>query len=130
MSTLAWFTGKANKNNTSSIETRDFQSPAYVATLAVTVTKRKTLVQVGTLTGAITINAAGLPTSAADDNAPFVGDSIDFLFTSDGVADHVITWGTHFKANAATSTLTSGKKGKASFTFDGVDFVGSFTVTA
>lgn len=128
MSTLPRFTGAPNRDNTSAQESRDYQAPVYAATIAVTVTKAKTLVQVGTLTGALTLSAV-LPTAAADDARPFVGDSVDFLFTADSVGAHVVTFGTGF-VSPGTISVAASKFGKASFTFDGHQFVGSGSVTA
>lgn len=128
MSTLPWFTGSSKEDNTGQKETHDYQAPAYAATLAITVTASKTIVQVGTLTGALTLSAV-LPTAAADDNRPFVGDTLDFLFAADSVGAHVVTFGTGFQSPGTVSVAAS-KFAKASFTFDGVHFVGSGTATA
>ncbi|HEY4874787.1 MAG TPA: hypothetical protein VIH86_04390 [Puia sp.] len=121
MSTNAWFAGKPNQDNTSQRESRDYQTPAYASTLSVTVKKNKTLIKVGTLTGNMTINAV-LPSPAPDDNPPYIGDSIDFLFSSDGVADHIVTFGTGFKSTG-TLTVASGKFGKANAMFDGNEWL-------
>lgn len=128
MSTLPRFTGAPNQDNTGGRESHDYQAPAYAATLAVTVTATKTLVKVGLLTGALTINAV-LPTAAADSNEPFVGDEVKFLFAADGAGAHIVTFGTGFKSTG-TLTVATSKFGTATFTFDGAEWVGGGLPTA
>ena len=127
MSLLPWFTGQPNANNLGSKESHDYQAPAYAAAILITTTKNKTLVQVGILTGALALTAY-VGTGLADDIAPFVGDSLDVLFASDATGGRIVTFGAGF---AATGTLTAAasKYGKASFVFNGTEWVGSSAAT-
>lgn len=129
MSTLSRFPGGKGKENTSRIETNEVQTPTTsTGTLALTMSKAKTKVVVAALTGALTITA-NVGSGLADDAPPFVGDSLEILFSSDGVADHIVTFGTGFKT-PGTLTVVSGKYGRASFTFNGSFWIGSGVATA
>lgn len=119
MSTLPRFSGAVNVDNTGNRLTHDYQAPAYAATINVAVAKAKTLVKVGQLTGALTVNI-GVATQA-DATPPFVGDEVTFLFTVDGT-NRTVTFGTGFSPSA-TLALTASKKGSASFRYDGATFV-------
>lgn len=115
------FTGAPNTENTYRAFQQGFLALAYAA--AVTINSipnaAKMLVQVANLTGAITVNiGVGSATTP-----PMVGDEITLLFTS--TAGETITWGTGISANAATLVIAAGKKGRATFTFDGATWVGS-----
>lgn len=121
MSTSARFTGAKNTDNTGRAVQQDYQTPAFASTLTITALPNaaKTLVAPGLLTGAITINIS----VGSSSTPPYVGDEMTFLFTS--TAGETVTWGTGISANAATLVVAAGKKGRASFTFDGATWVGS-----
>lgn len=121
MSTAARFPGTKNTENTYRAFQQDYQTPAFASTLTVNTLPNaaKTLVAPALLTGAITINI-GVGTSTTP---PYVGDEITFMFTS--TAGETVTWGTGISSNAATLVVAAGKKGRATFTFDGASWVGS-----
>lgn len=126
MSTVSRFQTGAGKENTSRIISNEVQSPAYAATLTLAVSKARTLVQVGQLTGAITVNV-NVGNAAADDIAPFLGDTLEILFSADGT-NRVITFGTGFKS-PGTVTCVAAKFAVAKFTYDGANWIGSGTAT-
>lgn len=108
-----------NKDNTSIILDNDYQAPAYAATLAIAPKAHNTLVKVGTLTGALTINTA---VSAPAYVAPMaIGDKLTFIFATDGT-NRVVTFGTGM-GSAGTLTVVASLKGVACFIFDGAAWV-------
>ncbi len=121
MSTSARFPGSKNTENTFVGAQIDYQTPAYAASLTINTIPNayKTLVVVGALTGALTLNL-GVGTSTT---APFVGDEIEIFFSS--TPGETVTWGAGISANAATLVVAAGKKGSAKFTFDGSSWVGA-----
>jgi hypothetical protein len=122
MSTLSRFPGGAGKDNTSRILTNDVQSPAYASSLVVTVKKANTLVTPGTLTGNLSLTAnVGTAGPVADDVAPFKGDYLEFIFTSDA-SIRTITFSTGF-ASAGTLATVASKKAFIAFVFDGTAWV-------
>lgn len=126
MSTSARFTGLKNADNTGRREFNDYQNPAYATPLAVTTKPNAsfTLVQVGSLTGALSVTV-GVGSSTT---SPFVGDKIGFLFTA--AADRIVTFSTGFLPNG-TLTVLAGKTGNIFFMFNGAAWVEtSRTVTA
>jgi hypothetical protein len=118
MATTSRFPGGAGKDNTSRIVTNDYQTPAYAATLAVTTTKANTLVKVAQLTGAMTVNV-GVGTSTT---APFVGDTLAFIFSADTSA-RTVTLGTGLAGSASTVVVAISKKATINFVFDGAAWV-------
>lgn len=90
----------------------DTQSPAYAATLAVTIKNQGTILIPGTMTGAMTINL----TINADINA---GARLSIQLTSDGTA-RTVTFGTGFTAVALAGTIS--KTNKIEFEYDGTTF--------
>lgn len=108
----------ANQDNTARNITHDFQTPAYAATLNITPLKAKTIIQPGTLTGALTVNV-GVGTSTTP---PYIGDELIFLFACDGSA-RTVTLGTGLVGSAATLALSAAKKGRIDFTFDGAAWI-------
>ena len=134
MSTLSKFPTSTGANsyfkrdNTLRILTGDLQTPAYAATIALTITSNDTLVQPATLTGAVTFTA-NVGTGLADDGAPFLGDCLQFLLISDGTT-RTATFGTGFAVNG-TFAVTTGKYGSIQFIFNGALWVElSRTITA
>lgn len=129
MSTSARFTSATGAiaqgtDNTDRILNNSFQAPVYATPLAVVTTAANTLVQVGALTGALTVTV-GVGSSST---APFVGDKMTFLFTA--AADRVVTFST---GTLPTGTLTvlAGKTANISFIFNGAVWCESGrTVTA
>lgn len=118
MATVSRFTGLPNKDNTDRIITNDYQAPAFAATIALSISKSKTIVKPAVLTGAVTFTAnvvAPLTGLAAD--GPFVGDSIEFYFTPDGTS-RVVTFGTGFLPTA-TLSVTTAKFAVIVFKFNG-----------
>lgn len=115
------FTGAPNTENTYRAFQQAFLALAYAAAVTVNPIPNaaKTLVQVANLTGAITVNI-GVGTATTP---PMVGDEITILLTS--TAGETVTWGTGISSNAATLVVAAGKKGRATFTFDGASWVGS-----
>lgn len=122
MSTSARFTnglGAINEgtDNTDRIRNNQFLQPAYAATIAIVPFASNTLVQPGTLTGALTVTiGAGSATTA-----PFVGDTIDFLFIPDGTT-RVVTFTTGTLPNG-TLSVTTAKTANISFMFNGTAWV-------
>jgi hypothetical protein len=113
--TTARFTGAENADNTGNVISQSFQNPAYGATLAITTKPydSNTLVQVGQLTGAISITiAVGSATLP-----PLVGDRVQFLFSADAT-NRVVTFSTGF-ATSGTLTVTASKTATAVFIFNG-----------
>lgn len=99
-------------DNTDRILTNSFQTPAYAASIAVVTTAANTLIQVGALTGALSVTV-GVGSSTT---APFVGDKMTFLFTA--AADRVVTFSTG-TLPTATLTVLAGKTANINFIFNG-----------
>jgi hypothetical protein len=130
MSTLPRLNGAVNQDNTFSTLMGDYQSPAYAATIALTIKSKasKTIVQPATLTGAVTFTA-NVGDDTADDVAPYVGDEIIFLLVSDGTT-RTATFGTGFLPNG-TLAVTTAKFASIRFIFNGASWIEmSRTVTA
>lgn len=89
------------------------QSVAYAATVTTTVSKAKTTVIVGTLTGNITIAA---PIGAR------TGMELSYMFTQDGVGGRTVTWNAVFAASA-NSGSTAAHKACTTFKYDGTRWV-------
>ena len=89
------------------------QTPAYAATVAVAIDSNKSIVTIGQLTGACTLNI----TPHAEQKA---GDELIVKTSADGT-NRVITWGTSMSGNAYTNTAS--KSVIHNFVFDGTNFV-------
>lgn len=130
MSTLSRFSGLKNDDNTFRVLSGDYQTPAYAATIALVIKPyaHRTIVNPAVLTGVVTFSTV-LGTQAADDNGPFVGDTIQFLLTPDGTT-RVVTFGTGFLPNG-TLSVTTAKYATISFIFNGTAWIETGrTVTA
>ncbi len=130
MSTLARLSGAKNSGSTFASLSGNFYTPAFASTIALAVPYQsaRAVIQPATLTGAVTFTVA-LPSAAADDKAPFVGDEIIFLLVSDGTS-RTATFGTGFLPNG-TLSVTTGKYAYIKFIFNGTAFIEtSRTVTA
>lgn len=118
MSTNCRISGKANDDNTFRSLSKDYQTVAYGATIAL-VTKQQahdTLVSVAQLTGNPTLSI-NVGDDTADDVAPFVGDTLRLLLASDATT-RTVTFGTGF-ASTGTLAVTTGKFASVSFIFNG-----------
>lgn len=129
MATTARYTNNIGPINqgtdkTDRIFTNQFLQPVYAATLSIVPKESHTLVQPATLTGNVTINI-GVGTSTT---APFVGDTIEFLFTPDG-STRTVTWGTGIQPTAATFAVTTAKLGYAKFVFNGTAWINTSAPT-
>lgn len=91
----------------------DVVAPDYAATVAVTITNTKTLLTIGQLTGACTLNITPSAEQA-------VGDELHVRVSADGT-NRVITWGTGMSGNAHTNTAS--KTFVHRFVYDGTNFV-------
>lgn len=91
----------------------DVQTPAYSATLAVTITDQLTFLTPGTMTGAMTINLTVTSTVRK-------GAMIVLRATSDGTA-RTITFGTGFTSNTLAGTIS--KTNQQLFVYDGSTFI-------
>jgi len=114
MATTTRFTPGANQDNTYRTVTQDYQAPVYATTLAVTTSQQVTLVNVGKLTGALSVTIG----TGSTTSAPYVGDTVQFLFSADAVGAHVVTFSTGF-ASSGTLSVAASKFGTAQFTFNG-----------
>jgi hypothetical protein len=108
--------GATNAEATGAGRSYDYQTPAYAATLALTVKQGKavTLVKPGTLTGNMTINV-GVGSATTD---PQIGDELKIIMKSDG-SIRTVTFGTGFQPTAATIVTVANKTVSACFMFDG-----------
>jgi hypothetical protein len=88
------------------------QAVAYASSITVD-TLDGEVVNVGALTGSITINA---PTNAA------TGQKLTFIFTQDGVGGRTVTWNAVFKV-AWTPTTTASKINTITFIYDGTSWI-------
>lgn len=127
MSTATRSTGLPNKDNTFAVLNNDSQTIPYAATINFTpkIQAFKTILQLGTLTGACTINL-GVGTSTT---APYVGDEIVMFVASDGTT-RTITWGTGCLPVAATFAVTTGKYARISAVFNGTGWIISPFISA
>lgn len=114
MATTSRFIPGAGQDNTYRTVTRDYQSPAYAATLSIVTTAEKTLLKPGQLTGALTVNL-GVGSSTT---APFIGDEIEMLFGADGT-NRTVTIGTGAVGSASTLVVVASKFGSLKFKFNG-----------
>lgn len=92
---------------------RDLQSPAYAATIAVTPNAGKTIIHPAELTGAVTINLT--VTSSSE------GDELQLILDADGT-QRIATLGTGF-VDGGTITVAASKAATWTGVFDGVAFV-------
>lgn len=114
MATTARFSPGPGQDNTMRVVTRDYQTPVYAAAITVNTTQEKTLVKVGLLTGALTLNlGVGSVT-----NPPFVGDEVEFLFVAD-TTQRTVTIGTGAAGSASTLVVAISKYGSLKFKFNG-----------
>ena len=107
-----------NQDITGRVDTNDYKTPAYAATINITTRQKRTLVQPGQLTGALTVNV-GVGSASS---APFVGDELKFMFAGDASA-RTVTFGTGLTVASATLALSAGKKGYIEFIFDGAAWI-------
>lgn len=114
MATTSRFIPGANQDNTLRVVTRDYQTPAYAAAITVNITAEKTLVKVGLLTGAMTVNF-GVGSSTLP---PYVGDEIELLFVAD-TTQRTVTIGTGAAGSASTLVVAISKYGSLKFKFNG-----------
>lgn len=115
MSTNARFSSWPGADNTDRLRDNQYLTPVYAATLTINPVKSSTLVNVGALTGAMTINlGAGTATTA-----PYVGDRIKFLFTS--AASQIVTFGTNC-LSTGTLTVAAGKTANITMMFNGASW--------
>lgn len=101
------------RNQKTMVPTCDLLTPAYAATLAVTVDEMKTILKPGTLTGNMTLNLT------VSDDLP-EGAELHLHVTSDG-SQRTITMGTKLLAPALVTAAS--KQHKQVFTYDGTNFV-------
>lgn len=112
--TITRFTPGKNQDNTFRTATRDYQTPAYAATIALAPLLEYTLVKPAQLTGALTL------TATADTNQ-WVGDVLEFLFATDAT-QRIVTFGTGF-LSVGTLTIPASKTAYARFMFNGTAWV-------
>lgn len=115
MSTSARFTGTAATENTGNKISKDYQTPAYAASIAITTkdTASDTLVKVAQLTGALTLTA-GVGTSTTP---PMVGDRMTILLGTDGT-QRIVTLSTGF-ISSGTVTIPASKFACVEAVFNG-----------
>lgn len=113
--TVARFTGTTKTDNTERMVKRDYQTPAYAATIALTIkpTAAYTLAKCAQLTGAASITA-NVGSSTAP---PYVGDELVMMFETDGT-QRVVTFSTGF-VSSGTLTIPANKKATVIAFFDG-----------
>ena len=117
MATTNRFTAGAGQDNTFRTVTQDYQAPAYAATIAVTTAAERTKVIPGDLTGALALSA-GVGTATT---APYVGDKLDFVFSS--APGETITFGAGLAVTAATLIIPATKYATITFMFNGIKWV-------
>jgi hypothetical protein len=93
----------------------EIQTPAYAATLPVTVKQMKTFLQPGTLTGAVTINLTL--------DAQLTRGAKLYLKVTADTTNRVVTLGTGFDAAATDITVTASTCFCRTFVYDGTVFV-------
>jgi hypothetical protein len=93
----------------------EVQSPAFAATLAVTIKQMLTILKPGTLTGAVTLNLT-------IDSQVTTGAKLVVKVTADGT-NRVLTFGTGFDAASTAITVTASTCFCRTFIFDGTAFV-------
>lgn len=115
MATTARYNGAAGKDNTDRRVFNDYQPITYASTIAAVIKPHAghtTIVLA--LTGALTITInVGSATVA-----PFIGDTVDILATSDGTS-RTITFSTGFAPTVSTFAITTLKYAIISFIFNG-----------
>lgn len=113
MATTQRFGLLPNDDNTGRAVTYDYQAPAYASSIALAVNAYETTVQVGQLTGALTMTV-GVGSSTT---APYVGDKLRIMFSNDANT-RVVTFSTGFTPNGTLSN-TASKLSTIDFVFDG-----------
>ena len=114
MANTPLFTPGANQDKTLRAATRDYQAPAYAATLNIVATEGTTLVNVGALTGNVTVNV-GVGSTATP---PYIGAKLEILFAASG-ANRTVTFGTGLAVSAGTLVVVSAKFGSIDLVFNG-----------
>ncbi|RYD57285.1 MAG: hypothetical protein EOP56_08220 [Sphingobacteriales bacterium] len=117
MANTSRFPGGFNNDNTSRIITNEVLNRTYAASVAINAREANTLVNVGQLTGALSLTIGTGSTSSA----PYIGDVVRFLFSADGTG-RVVTFSTGFQS-AGNLTVAANKYGSASFMFNGATWV-------
>lgn len=120
MSTSFRFPGTKNTENTLRAAQQDAQDAiAYAASVALATKPNaaNTIFRIAQATGALSLTI-GVGTSTT---APFVGDTIEILLSSDATG-RVVTFSTGF-AGAGTLTMIASKKAYIAFIFDGAAWV-------
>lgn len=120
MSTSARFTVGAGEDKTFRVNTQDYKTPAYAATLNIVPSEHITYVKPGALTGALTINV-GVGTATT---APYLFDKMVLMFEASG-AERTVTLGTGIAKTAATVVIADTKKAIVELIFDGTEWVES-----
>jgi hypothetical protein len=115
-----------NQDQTGHSITYDCQTPAWASTIAITATKHETFVQPLTTNGATTFTA--------NVTTPNIGDNMVVSVVNDLVSPgstFTIAFSTGFKMASGNSSfsITSTEAVKASFTFNGLHWVGAGFVT-
>lgn len=113
---ISRFEDKRNSDNTMRILDNIRITPAFVATLNLVPTAHRTLVHM-LLTGNMTVN---IDTGSAT-KPPMIGDTVDFLLTSDATS-RTVTFGTGIQSAASTFVITTAKFAIARFMFNGVNW--------
>jgi hypothetical protein len=113
---------RQKRDNTLRVLSADVQTPAYAATIPIVINSNQTLVQPAALSGACTFTV-NVGTGLADDNLPFLGDTLTFLLKS-VTATQTVTFGTGF-ASTGTLAVTLAKFAQIIFIFNGTTWVES-----
>lgn len=103
----------AANNSYTNIIDRGYQLIAFAAAVTPN-TSNGTTIEIGALTGNITINA---PINS------YIGRNLTFLFTQDGVGGRTVTWDAAFTNSWVNTGNTAGKKSSISFVFNGSFYV-------
>ena len=102
-----------NQDNTGRTITYDYQTPVFAATIAPMLVASRTTVLIP-LTGATTFN----PSVAQS----YIGDELTVLFGNATAGILVVTTGVNI-SSIGTLSVSAGKKGSATFVFDGASWV-------
>jgi hypothetical protein len=86
----------------------------YAATILPLVSATRTIIRVGTLTGAMTVSDPGVTNNS--------GKELVFLFTQDATGARAVTWGSSFN-KAADAAGTANQKGATLFVCDGAKWI-------
>lgn len=100
------------------LPSREEQVIAYAATIAIATTQEKTIVLIGTLTGALTLTVGTTPGTQGNQSGVFDGDELTIKLPAN-TSGQTVTFSTGFTTQSTTMVLGVSQVGVICFIYDG-----------